>query len=141
MAKVTVTLIGQDYGFEAKDENQLKVRYDNAVSGGGKQFGVSPMQGLLMSLGGCTGIDTVLILKKKRQEISFFEIEITGHRVDNKVPSLWEKAHLIFVLKGNIEETKAIRAIEMSIQNYCPVAETLRRAGCSISWELKLNLD
>lgn len=139
MAKLSVQWLQADYGFEATDENGLKVRYDNAPDSGGKLFGISPMKGLLMSLCTCSGIDVVLILNKKRQEISSFAIEVEGEREENKVPALWQKAHMKFILSGNIEEAKAIRAIELSINNYCSVAETLRRAGCAISWELALN--
>jgi putative redox protein len=139
MAKISVQLMQPDYGFEATDENGLKVRYDNAPDSGGQLFGISPMKGLLMSLCTCSGIDVVLILKKKRQEITYFAMEIDGQREENKTPALWQKAHIKFILKGAIEEAKAIRAIELSVNNYCSVAETLRRAGCVISWELLLN--
>lgn len=139
MAKLSIQWLQPDYGFEATDENGLKVRYDNAPGSGGQLFGISPMKGLLMSLCTCSGIDVVLILNKKRQEITSFSIEVDGEREENKVPALWQKAHMKFILTGAIEEAKAIRAIELSINNYCSVAETLRRAGCAISWELALN--
>ena len=140
MARVSLTLLQQDYGFEATEEQSgIKVRYDNALSGGGKEFGISPMHGLLMSLGSCCGVDVVLILKKKKQAIDYLAIEVEGMREENKFPSPWQKAHITFILEGNIDEAKAIRSIEMSVNIYCSVAETLRRAGCTITWELKLN--
>lgn len=139
MIKVQLQLIEQDYGFEATDASGKKVRYDNSISGGGQGFGVSPMQALLMSMGSCSGIDIVLILKKQKQVIDAFSMEIEGQRAENKVPALWEKAHIHFILKGEIENNKAIRAIELSINQYCSVAETLRRAGCAITWSLALN--
>lgn len=139
MSKISLILLQQDYGFEATEQTGIKVRYDNTAAGGGKGFGISPMDGMLMSLGSCTGIDVVLILKKKKQEITFLEIAVEGERATDKVPALWAKAHLTFTLKGNIEEAKAVKTIELSVNNYCPVAATLRHAGCIITWELQLN--
>lgn len=139
MVKVEVTLVQPDYGFEAKDAGNITARFDNAISGGGKGFGVSPMQSLLMALGSCSGIDVVSILHKKRQQIDSYKMIIEGQREQNKEPALWEKIHVIFQLSGNIEEEKALHAITLSIDKYCSVAETLRRAGCVISWELQLN--
>lgn len=139
MVKVQLQLIEHDYGFEATDASGNKVRYDNSLGGGGKGFGISPMQALLMSMGSCSGIDIVLILKKQQQIIELFQMEIEGQREENKIPALWQKAHIHFILKGSIEKNKAIRAIELSINQYCSVAETLRRAGCDITWSLALN--
>lgn len=140
MAKVTLQLLQKEYGFEATDKSNIRVRYDNAVSDGGKEFGISPMEGLLMSLGSCTGIDVALILSKKRQVIASFEIIVEGHRASGSIPALWQKAHITFILNGDIEEAKAERAIELSLNNYCPVAMTLRRAGCDITWTLELGI-
>jgi putative redox protein len=55
------------------------------------------------------------------------------------VPALWEKVHVTFQLWGQIDEDKALHAITLSIDKYCSVAETLRRAGCQLSWSLELN--
>jgi putative redox protein len=100
--------------------------------------GVRPMQGLLMALGTCSGIDIVAILEKQRQDYDSFELKVTGEREQDKVPALWVKAHVDFIFKGNLEEDKAKRAAELSINKYCSVAETLRRAGCSITYDVHL---
>ena len=96
------------------------------------------MQGMLMSLGSCSGIDIVSILEKQRQEFTSLNIIIVAEREQNKIPSLWIKAHIEFVVKGNLDEDKIKRAATLSIEKYCSVAETMRRAGCTISYEVKI---
>ncbi len=124
---------------EAVDENGHKVLMDSSVENGGKNNGIRPMQMIIMGLGGCSAIDIVMILKKQRQEITDFRIEIEADREKGKEPSLWENAHLVFHLSGNIDADKAARAVELSMNKYCSVAETLRKGGTRLTWEVKLN--
>ena len=141
LSMITIHLAQADFGFEAKDSDGNVARFDNSTEHGGKNFGVRPMQSLLMALGTCSGIDVVNILKKMRQDLTAYRMEITGERAKTELPSVWEKAHVVFYLQGTIEEKKAEQAITLSIDKYCSVAETLRRAGCTITWELKLNTE
>src|SRR6186997_2550137 len=108
-----------DFSFEATDMKGHHVKFDTSEETGGINFGVRPMQGVLMSLGGCSGIDIVSILKKQRQEILGFSMAIEGEREEGKVPSLWVRIHLSFTLTGPIDEDKAKRACELSISKYC----------------------
>lgn len=124
---------------EAVDEQGHKVLMDSSVENGGKNNGVRPMQMLLMGLGGCSAIDVVMILKKQRQEITDFRIEIEAEREKGKEPSLWEKAHIVFYISGNVDADKASRAVELSMNKYCSVAETLRQGKTELTWEVKLN--
>lgn len=141
MSKTRITLLRIDDGFnmEAVDEMGHKVQMDSGEATGGHNRGVRPMQMLLMGLGGCSAIDIVTILKKQRQEIEYFHMEIVADREEEKIPALWSGAHLIFSLKGKIDPDKAMRAAELSVEKYCSVAETLRRAGTEITWEVKVN--
>ncbi len=127
-----------DFGFEATDAQGHTVRLDSNPESGGVNFGVRPMQMMLMGLGGCSGIDIVSILKKQRQTVDGFKMKITGDREQGKEPSLWENIHLVFELQGTIDEDKAKRACELSMEKYCSVAETIRRAGGNITWEVKV---
>lgn len=127
-----------DFGFEATDANGHTVRLDSNPESGGVNFGVRPMQMLLMGLGGCSGIDIVSILKKQRQEVLGFKMKISGEREQGKEPSLWQNVHLVFELQGSIDLDKAKRACELSMDKYCSVAETIRRAGGNITWEVQV---
>jgi putative redox protein len=141
MVKVALELVQGNFGFEATDASGKTVKFDTTPTDGGKEYGVRPMQALLMALGSCSGIDVISILKKMRQEIKTYKMIIEGEREANKVPALWEKVHITFQLSGSIEEEKALHAIRLSIDKYCSVAETLRRAGCAITWDLQLTKD
>ena len=139
MVKIEVDRVSGDYGFEATDAYGHKVRIDNSPEGGGSNFGARPMQLLLMGLGGCSGIDIISILKKQRQTVKRFSMHIEGEREKGKEPSLWESVKIIFELEGDIDPDKAQRAVQLSMDKYCSVAETLRRAGGELKWEVRVN--
>jgi putative redox protein len=139
MIKIELERVQGDFGFEAKDANGHIVKIDTSPDGGGTNFGVRPMQMLLMGLGGCSGIDVVNILKKQRQPIEGFSIKIEGEREAGKEPSLWKDVTMVFELTGAIDPEKARRACELSMDKYCSVAETLRRAGGDLKWEVRVN--
>lgn len=138
MIQIDLNLRGGEYGFEATDEKGHSIKMDTSPENGGINYGVRPMQVLLMGLGGCSGIDIVSILKKQRQVVEGFSMKIAGDRFAGKTPSLWEKVHIVFELKGNIDPEKARKACELSVEKYCSVAETLRGAGASITWEVNV---
>ncbi|NIG56290.1 OsmC family protein [Chitinophaga sp. Cy-1792] len=137
--KIALQRIDDGFNMEAVDENGHKVLMDSSLENGGKNNGVRPMQMIIMGLGGCSAIDIVMILKKQRQEITDFRIEIEADREKGKEPSLWENAHLIFHLFGTIDADKAARAVELSMNKYCSVAETLRKGNTNLTWEVKIN--
>ncbi|MEI9933423.1 MAG: OsmC family protein [Ferruginibacter sp.] len=139
MIQIELNRVDGDFGFEAKDANGHIVRIDTSVEGGGTNFGARPMQLLLMGLGGCSGIDVMGILKKQRQVVESFSMKVEGEREPRKEPSLWKDIKLVFELKGNIDYDKAYRACELSMEKYCSVAATLRGAGASIKWEVRVN--
>ena len=107
MIKIELDRVNGDYGFEAKDALGHTVRIDTSPDGGGTNFGVRPMQMLLMGLGGCSGIDIVSILKKQRQTIDGFSMKIEGEREAGKEPSIWKNVTIVFELTGNIDPDKA----------------------------------
>lgn len=139
MIEINLHRVSGDFGFEAKDANGHTVQMDSSDESGGQNFGVRPMQMLLMGLGGCSAIDVVMILKKQRQTIDDFSIKITGEREPGKEPSLWHNAKIIFLLKGDIDKEKAARACELSMNKYCSVAETLKKSGTELTWEVVVN--
>jgi putative redox protein len=139
MISVTLNRVSGDYGFEAVDANGRSVLTDTSTESGGVGNGVRPMQMLLMALGGCSGIDVVMILKKQKQQLTNFSMQIDGEREPGKEPSLWKTIHINFQLSGTVDVEKAKRACSLSVEKYCSVAETLRRAGANITWEVTVN--
>jgi putative redox protein len=136
MPKIELARVSGNYGFEATDENGHSVKMDTSPESGGHNFGVRPMQMLLMGLGGCSAIDVISILKKQRQEVLDYRMVINGDREPGVEPSLWQNISIEFHLKGNIDQDKAKRAVELSIGKYCSVAATLEKAGAELNWEV-----
>jgi len=139
MVHVEISRVSHDFGFEGKDAQGHTVKMDSSPESGGHNFGIRPMQMLLMGLGGCSGIDIISILKKQKQTVEGFTIHIDGLRETGKEPTLWKEVRVVFELKGPIDREKATRACALSIEKYCSVAATLVGAGCKIHWETKIN--
>jgi putative redox protein len=127
-----------DFGFQAKDENGNILQTDSSIENGGSNYGFRPMQLILAGLGSCSAIDMVSILKKQRQIVGDFKIKIVGERERNKIPSLWKSVEVTFELYGTIDAEKAKKAASLSMEKHCSVAETLRRSGTEITWNIKV---
>lgn len=136
MITVELSRVQNDYGFEAADAYGHTVRMDTSPESGGQNFGVRPMQMLLMGLAGCSAIDVISILKKQRQEVKDYKMTVKGEREPGVEPSLWRDILVEFHIYGNVDEDKAKRAVELSMNKYCSVSETLRRSGTNLQWNV-----
>ena len=136
MITVELSRVHGDYGFEATDAYGHTVRMDTSPDHGGENFGVRPMQMLLMGLAGCSAIDVISILKKQRQEVKDYKMVVKGEREAGKEPSLWKDIDLEFHIYGDVDEDKAKRAVELSINKYCSVSTTLTQSGTDIKWKV-----
>ena len=139
MALIQANLTDPDYGITVTDAKGHTIKIDIPVEQGGNGDGFRPMQTVLAALCGCSAVDVVSILKKQRQSLTDLVIKVDGERQHGIEPSLWEKVHLLFQIKGDVDAAKAARAVQLSIDKYCSVAETLRRAGAVITWEVMIN--
>lgn len=137
--KISLRRLNKAFNFEAKNEDGAVVQMDGSPDIGGENKGLRPMQLLIAAIGGCSAIDIGLILKKQRQEIDDFQIEIDADRETGVEPALWKNVHIKFMLKGNIEKEKALRAVDLSMKKYCSVSATLEKAGAAITWEVFVN--
>jgi putative redox protein len=136
MSKIELSRVKGDFGFEATDEQGHVVRMDTSPESGGWDFGVRPMQMLLMGLAGCSAIDLLAILKKQRQDVKEYKMVVNGEREHGKEPSLWKDISLEFHLYGDVDKDKATKAVELSINKYCSVSATLEKAGAEINWKV-----
>jgi putative redox protein len=94
---------------------------------------VTPMGMLLTALGACTGIDVVSILRKKREPVDAYRVELTGDRREEH-PRKFDEIRVHHVLHGARLSEKAVQqAIELSDQKYCSVAATLRPGARIVS--------
>jgi putative redox protein len=140
MATVVLERVKGNFGFEVKDELGHIINTDSSFENGGDDFGFRPMQLLLAALGSCSAIDMISILNKQKQHLTALKIEVKGEREKNVIPALWQKVLVIFHVFGNVDVDKAVRASALSMEKYCSVAETLRRAGTDITWKTKVNV-
>jgi putative redox protein len=87
---------------------------------------ISPTQMLLLGLAGCTGMDVVSILQKKRLALRSVEVFIAAHQPDD-YPKPYHTIEIKYVVKGdNIDPAAVQRAIELSQEKYCIVSQTLQ---------------
>ncbi len=136
MPTIQLSRVHGDFGFAASDENGHTVNMDSSPESGGQNYGVRPMQMLLMGLGGCSAIDVIAILKKQRQEVKDYKMVISGAREVGKEPSLWKDITIEFHLYGDIDRDKAVKAVDLSINKYCSVSATLEKAGAEIKTQV-----
>lgn len=86
----------------------------------------TPMELLLIALGGCTAVDVVSILKKKRQQVSDYRVEVRGERRE-EYPRAFTRIEMRHIVRGRgVSETAVASAVELSETKYCSVAATLR---------------
>jgi len=98
-----------------------------------RSVAATPMEMLLLALGSCTGVDVISILKKKRQHVSDYRIEVSGERRDDH-PRAYTRLYVKHVVHGRgISEQAVASAIELSDTKYCSVAATLRGTAEIIS--------
>ena len=96
----------------------------------------SPLELLLLALGGCTGVDVISILKKKRQQVTDYRIEVSGERRD-EFPKRFTKIMVKHIVRGHkVTEQAVARAIELSETKYCSVAATLSGVEIVTSYEI-----
>jgi len=89
--------------------------------------GAGPMDLLLLAVGGCTGRAVVSILRKMRQPLEGFRVEVRGERAEEH-PRRFTSIEVVYHLKGELDESRVRRAIELSETKYCSVEATLRDA-------------
>ncbi|MEP7060456.1 MAG: OsmC family protein [Actinomycetota bacterium] len=87
--------------------------------------GAKPSDLLPLSLAACTSYDTVVILKKQRQDLRGLEVEITTEQ-DPEPPWIFRSIQMRFVLTGVVDQAKAEKAVSLAESKYCAVAATLR---------------
>lgn len=90
------------------------------------EWGCTPVEALLLSVGGCMAMDVVSILTKMRVPPSALSLKLEGDRAP-ETPRRFTRMRLVFELAGEgITEEKAARAIGLSQERYCSVLHTLR---------------
>ena len=125
--------------FVGKVASGHDVRMDAGDSVGGADSAPRPVEVLLSSLGGCTGMDVVSVLRKMKTEPKSLQIEIQDERA-TEYPKVFTKIHLIYKVEGDVPEENLVKAIELSLTKYCPIANTLSGVA-EITYEFSVDAD
>ena len=128
MVEAKVTLVnGMQFSGTATSGHTLTM--DAEEASGGSNAGFRPMELLLVGFGGCSGMDVISILRKKRQQVTGLEIKVKGEKSDS-APKIYKEVHIEYVVTGKGVEQQAVeRAITLSLEKYCSVGATLAKAG------------
>ena len=117
--------------------NEHEIMLDLGEDAGGKDQGPRPKPLLLVSLGGCTGMDVISILKKMRIEPDYFNVQVTGEVTEDH-PKHFTKIHLIYEFKGkDLPLDKLQKAIDLSQERYCGISFTLKEV-VELTSEIKI---
>jgi len=115
--------------FEATFSTGHAIAMDTSVEQGGANEGPRPVEMLLAGLAGCTGMDVLAILCKKRQDVKSFQVRVLGERRDEH-PKMFTKIHVIYEVTGSGIDVEGVKqAVLLSEGKYCSVAAMLRPAA------------
>ena len=120
--RVVLQTVEKGLVFEARTEKGMTFLMDSAR----EPRGVNPVQTLLAALGGCCGMDVIEILRKKRQDVTGYEVVLTGERRDEH-PRAFTRIEVLHRVRGrNLSASAVEEAMRLSDTKYCSVYATLR---------------
>ena len=104
---------------------------------GGDDDGFRPMELIALGLAGCTAMDVMSILRKKRQDVTDFEVQVHVERAQEH-PKVFTEAEIEYFITGHgVDESAVLRAIELSSNRYCPAQAMFNRV---MTIELKYHI-
>lgn len=114
--------------FEGTGESGITQKIDADTSVGGENNGPRPMELIAMGLAGCTAMDVISILQKKKQPVVEFQVKVHTDRADEH-PKVFTQAVIEYLVAGrSVEEAAVHRAIGLSAEKYCPAQAMLGKA-------------
>lgn len=115
--------------FDGSASRNFTVPLGTSSASGGDDDGFSPMELLLVGLAGCTSMDVISILEKKRQEVTNFEVHVQAERAQEH-PKVFTHIVLEFIVTGHQVDPSAVdRAVELSATKYCSAAAMLDKVA------------
>jgi putative redox protein len=114
--------------FIGKSSSGFPVQMDADSSFGGTESGIRPMEMIALGLAGCTAMDVISILRKKRQDVTQFEVRVDAPRSADP-PKVFTRAVITYVVTGHsLDEDAVLRSIELAATKYCPAQIMLEPA-------------
>jgi putative redox protein len=124
----TLTLADDRMRFEAVVDSGHTVVFDNADG----DTGARPAELLGATLGACTAMDVISILRKKQQPVRGYEVRVTGLQAEEH-PHAFSRFDVVHVIDGDAVDPEAVRrAIELSARRYCAVGSTLASGAVEV---------
>lgn len=129
----------EGYQFEAENTVGGKIRMDGDGVLQGIEGGIAPFELLLAGVGACSAVDVLMILQKQRQTIKSLVVQVEPEKIKNEIGySEYKSIHMHYTLVGAIDQTKAEKALKLSVEKYCSVSKALEKASkISYSVEIK----
>ena len=120
---------GEGMTFLAETSSNHVVAMDGAPDGGGRNLAPRPMEMVLVSTGGCTAYDVVVILRKSGQAVTGCEVKVTSERAETD-PKVFTKIHMHFVVRGKgLKRNVVEHAIRLSHEKYCSASIMLGKTA------------
>lgn len=117
--------------FTTTGSNGITIPLTADSEAGGDNVGIEPMELVAIGLAGCTALDVISILMKKRQDVTAFEVQVYAQRAAD-FPKVFTKIIIEYIVTGHHVEPAAVeRSIELSATKYCPV-QAMLRDSCTI---------
>lgn len=131
--KSATVQLTEGMAFLATTDSGQQVLMDDAADGGGP----TPMELLLMALGGCTAMDVISILRKMRQDVTDYRVEVRGERAESH-PKVYTALEVVHIVTGRgVSRERAQHAIDLSAGTYCSVSAMLG-ASATVTHRLEL---
>ncbi len=136
--RVTLRRTDGAYHFVGRNAAGKEVHFDTGPVEGGSGQGAGPMQTVAMALGACSAIDVVNMLRKARQDLAGFDVDVEYERAKDRIPAVFTDLHVHYSLEGDVDPDKARRAVELSITKYCSVSKMLSETA-TITFSFSVN--
>jgi putative redox protein len=133
MKTARARLVGDGLRFQISSGSGHVVSADSADG----DAGARPAELLLMALAGCTAMDVISILRKKRQRVERYEVSVVGEQRSGH-PAVFERIEVAHTVHGVVEPEAVRRAIELSATRYCAVGATLSSGVTQIRHRYRL---
>lgn len=114
--------------FEGAGDSGFVQKMDAEELAGGENGAARPMEFIALGLAGCTAMDVISILRKKKQPVTDFKVRLHADRAEEH-PKVFSHAVIEYLVRGeNVDEAALLRAIELSAEKYCPAQAMLSKA-------------
>jgi putative redox protein len=122
---IATTVWTKDMEFQGRSESGHTLTFD---AGAAHAEGPSPMEVVLAALCGCTSVDIVSILQKKREPLKGLTVSATAEQA-TEAPRVFKRIKLVYRIEGTVSKKAAEDAVALSKNKYCSVSKMLEKTA------------